>query len=696
MAKPQQSVSEEQKSNESKNEADTKFTLHESQVGIWKLVVGNNVATNLFTEAKAVKEAVPLFLVLVANIYAAAPYQFLMFTLCQLWYGIEDAIQMHISSTLLHKIELGLSTKTVDVNGLAWSLAARVCFSVLAAYTQWCSTSVIPGLESRIRSHLDIMIMETKLKMDIPTSQNANKEQPVSSDEAWCSVKRISSFSTEMFRVVSQLALMYKLSHTTGSPLFALLCITKPMVSSLSQTSLWRKRFVAYVNNEPYKRMKALEEFTDGSFQQDVVSYGLRDWVISQYRQAFYALGNVSVANLFEQCGQRQTPIADIATCLLGELPFVYCTIQTIVSPSRFSVASFAILQDAAERLRDSLEAISSGVEDLRSGLAILKRLDPSRYQNVIKDGAMPYPILEEKSEKQEQKGMQFEFRSVSFAYPGSDKKTNALDDVSLNINAGDLVVIVGANGSGKSTLIRILSRLYDPSSGEIFIDKRPAAAYQVTDLHRATAILSQDSLIYPLSLAENIGLGHPACFDNQAMIEEAARDGGASEFIGKLAKGFETTLRPFVECFHHNISDNKEHPLWKTYESIEQTVDISGGERQRVVAARTFMRFKSGLVHFVAVDEPSSALDADGELHLFKGLLAQREGKTMVFVTHRFGHLTKLADQIICMKDGSIVEAGRHDELMSLNGEYANLYNIQATPFKESRDEISRSSTPL
>ncbi|KAF9527662.1 P-loop containing nucleoside triphosphate hydrolase protein [Crepidotus variabilis] len=691
MADTRKNVSEEKKVDGLKNEADSNFALDELQLGIWKLIIAKNMALNFFTEAK---EALPLFLALVANIYAAAPHQFLMFTLCQLWHGIEDAIQMHISSTFLHKIELGLSTKNVDVKGLVWSLGARVCFSILVAYVQWCDTSIIPVLESRIRSHLDIVMMETKLKMDIPTSQNASKEHPVSAEEAWSSVKKILSFSTEAFRVTSQLALMYKLSHTTGGPLFALLCMAKPMLSSLGQRSLWRKAFLAYVDNEPYKRMRALEEFTDGSFQQDVVSYGLRDWVISQYRKAFNALGNVSVTDPFGQYNQRQTPIVDIVIRLLGELPFVYCAVQTMIAPSRFSVASIAILQDSAESLRYSLETIFSGVEDLRSGLATVKRLDPSRYQNVIKEGVLPYPVLDEKNEKQERKGMEFELKSVSFAYPGSEKKTNALDNISLNINSGDLVVVVGANGSGKSTLVRLLSRLYDPSSGEIFIDKRPSAAYQVADLHRATAILSQDSLIYPLSLAENIGLGYPAFFDNQAMIEEAARDGGASEFIGKLTKGFETTLKPFVDCFHMNIWDNKKHPLWKTFESIERTVDISGGERQRVVAARTFMRFKSGFVNFVAVDEPSSALDADGELQLFKGLLAQRGGKTMVFVTHRFGHLTKLADRIICMKDGSVVEIGKHDELLSVNGEYAKLYNIQATAFKEPGDAITSTAT--
>ncbi|KAF8177195.1 P-loop containing nucleoside triphosphate hydrolase protein, partial [Pholiota molesta] len=121
---------------------------------------------------------------------------------------------------------------------------------------------------------------------------------------------------------------------------------------------------------------------------------------------------------------------------------------------------------------------------------------------------------------------------------------------------------------------------------------------------------------------------------------------------------------------------------LYAELEKLEKSIDISGGEKQRIVASRSFMRFKSGKVKFVAVDEPSSALDAEGELQLFKRLLDVREGKTMVFVTHRFGHLTKYADMIICMKDGSIVETGSHEHLISAKGEYAKLYNIQASAF--------------
>lgn len=156
---------------------------------------------------------------------------------------------------------------------------------------------------------------------------------------------------------------------------------------------------------------------------------------------------------------------------------------------------------------------------------------------------------------------------------------------INLDIKAGQLVIIVGANGSGKSTLTRILARLYDPSSGQLLVDGRPSAEYRVADLHRATAFLSQDNHIYPLTLAENIGLGYPEHSSNLEMIKEAAKEGGASEFIEGLEKGYQTTLDTFDDSFHMNLNGDREHPLWVMSDKMAKSSDISGGQRQRVIA---------------------------------------------------------------------------------------------------------------
>jgi ABC-type multidrug transport system fused ATPase/permease subunit len=254
------------------------------------------------------------------------------------------------------------------------------------------------------------------------------------------------------------------------------------------------------------------------------------------------------------------------------------------------------------------------------------------------------------------------------------------LTGVSFSIKAGQLVVIVGPNGSGKSTIVKILNRLYNPTSGEVLVDGQPMSSYRISDLRQATADLTQDHTLYPLSIRENIGLGHPPCVSDIDMITQSAKLGGAFDLISKYEEGFDTTLHPVQTAYLGHL--NGANGLKDIFDKLEKQVDVSGGEMQRLVASRTFMRLQSNKITCVTVDEPSSALDPQGELELFQRLRDARAGKTMIFVTHRFGHLTKHADLIICMKGGTVAELGTHEELMLKNGDYAELYNIQASAF--------------
>ena len=133
--------------------------------------------------------------------------------------------------------------------------------------------------------------------------------------------------------------------------------------------------------------------------------------------------------------------------------------------------------------------------------------------------------------------------------------------------------------------MIRLLSRLYDPSSGQVLIDGLPSASYRIDDLHTATTLLSQDSLLYPLSVGENIGLGYPERVDDEDMIKEAAEKGGALEVIQKLKSGFDTELDPTIETFQIGLYGNKTHPLYEEMEKVRKPSDVSGGEKQRIVA---------------------------------------------------------------------------------------------------------------
>ncbi|TEB23738.1 P-loop containing nucleoside triphosphate hydrolase protein [Coprinellus micaceus] len=636
--------------------------LQQEQLGIYRLVfaTSKNKRMLLMNEIQDMRHSAPHLVRLFKDVYGLSPSLFGYVILGKVWAGLEDALLVYLSTRLLRVIEIALSSGEPFASELIWALGLRVACTALAAYLLWLGQKLENRLMGLVISHYDLYLMKAQWKPCLDASSKIN----VNGHSAWDAFIEILKFFTSLLNIFSQILVIYRESRASGDPIFLLACLAEPLLANISHRRLWDKEGYTYVDNEDYKRMRSLGRLANGDYREDVLSNDLAPWVLKEYEAARYRLGDIPQTHPHYQYYYAQSPITMILRDVSGELPMVYCGLSIVFDPTRFSIASVAIYQNSTGALQRSLGKLLRHTEEFWKHVTKIKEIySTADIPNKVLGGQMAYPSSEKGGE-----GMSFELRNVSFAYPGSRKTSGALDKVNLTIPSGSLVVIVGANGSGKSTLVRLLARLYDPTSGDFLIDGQPANSYNMADLRRASTILSQDNKIYPLSLAENIGLGLLQSSDDMDLIAKAAEQGGASEFISKLDTGYNARL--------HNASETGE------MEKLEKPAKISGGEKQRLVASRSFMRFNSGNVKFVAVDEPSSALDADGELQLFNKLLEAREGKTMVFVTHRFGHLTQHADTIICMKDGKIVERGKNDELIRQGGEYAKLYGIQAKAF--------------
>jgi len=266
--------------------------------------------------------------------------------------------------------------------------------------------------------------------------------------------------------------------------------------------------------------------------------------------------------------------------------------------------------------------------------------------KNKMKDGERPFPRPGYESSE----GMSIEVSDVSFSYPNSKSEHDALSGVTFSIQPGQLVVIVGTNGSGKSTIIKLLSRFYDCASGSIRIDGIPIEEYRMDELRRGIAMLTQDHQLFPLSLEENVKLGsaEAEAMVDRGKIEESVSAAGAEGIVKNFSSGYDTVLEP-VKKGYVSFAGQGNKDLEAMQKKLEKSINISGGEKQKLVAARTFMRlFTSSALKLVTVDEPSSALDPEAEYRLFANLRQGRKGRTMIFVTHRFGHLTKHADLIM------------------------------------------------
>jgi ATP-binding cassette, subfamily B, bacterial len=241
----------------------------------------------------------------------------------------------------------------------------------------------------------------------------------------------------------------------------------------------------------------------------------------------------------------------------------------------------------------------------------------------------------------------------VSFSYPTATGA--ALHDVSLSIRAGEIVALVGENGSGKTTLAKLLAGLYRPSSGIVTWDGVDINGLDAPQLRTRIAAIFQDFVRFHLRARDNVGLGRVDAIDDLDDIREAARHADADTFLSALPDGYETVLGP----------------------EFEGGSDLSVGQWQRVALARAFFR----QAPFVILDEPTAALDPRAEHELFKRIRALLAGRTVLLISHRFSSVRN-ADRIYVLQSGRVTEAGTHEELMALNGHYAELFELQAAAY--------------
>ncbi len=243
------------------------------------------------------------------------------------------------------------------------------------------------------------------------------------------------------------------------------------------------------------------------------------------------------------------------------------------------------------------------------------------------------------------------EFKNVSFRYPGCEN--DVLKGINLTIRPGETAVLVGLNGAGKTTFIKLLTRLYDPTEGQILLDGRDLREYDVKDLYSMFGIIFQDFGKYAFDVSENIRFGDISREHTREDIVKAARDANADEFISKLPEGYDT-------------------PLMRLFE--KQGIELSIGQWQKLAIARAFYSTSDILI----LDEPTASLDPIAEQEIFNQFDKLREDKTTIFVSHRLSSAT-VATKIIVLEYGELVEEGTHRELMDKKGKYYELFSTQA-----------------
>ncbi|HTC87538.1 MAG TPA: ABC transporter ATP-binding protein, partial [Bryobacteraceae bacterium] len=247
-----------------------------------------------------------------------------------------------------------------------------------------------------------------------------------------------------------------------------------------------------------------------------------------------------------------------------------------------------------------------------------------------------------------------FEFRDVSFAYAGSERQV--LRRVSFRFDAGERIALIGENGAGKTTLVKLLARLYEPTSGAIFLDGVDLREYDVDSLRGEIGVIFQDYMRYDMLVRENIGFGRIEELADQARVESAARKSLADPMIGQFKHGYQQMLG----------------------RRFENGVDLSAGQWQKVALGRAYMRDAQVLI----LDEPTASLDARAEYEVFLRFADLTRGRMAVLISHRFSTV-RMADRILVLAEGELVEQGSHQQLVALGGRYAELFELQAAGYR-------------
>jgi len=526
-------------------------------------------------------------------------------------------------------------------------VAAQLCLYLAGALLQALRSLIQQSLQELTGNKVLVTLMEHANRLDLSLFEDPtfyDKLQRAQREAAFRPlgmVQELFSLAGSLITFLSLIALMTRLS-----PIVAAVALVAPIPSFIASSRYGRQGYwMTWRQSPDRRRMGYLADLlTRDTYNKEIKLYGLGEHFIDRWK---------GIAEKFYRENGALRTRRSITGFLLGSLTtlvtsgtYLYVALQAIAG--RLTIGDLTFYTQAVGYVQSSFQSILGSISSLyESGLYLNTLFEFLDYEPVIRNrpDAVPLP-------RPLQAGI--EFRNVSFTYPG--KSAPALRDVSFTVGLDETVALVGQNGAGKTTIVKLLTRLYEPNEGQILLNGRDIRDWDLASLRAAVGVIFQDYVTYFFSAAENIGVGRLADIEDRTQVEEAAAKSGADSVISRLPKGYETTLG-----------------RW-----FDEGYQLSGGEWQKVALARAFMRDAEILI----LDEPTASLDARAEYEIFARMQELTAGKMALFISHRFSTV-RLADRILVLENGAILEDGTHEALLALGGTYAELFNLQAAAYR-------------
>lgn len=494
--------------------------------------------------------------------------------------------------------------------------------------------------------HISIRVIEHASRLDITAFENP---------EYYDRLERAKAQATDRIAMIQMMGNLAQQVLTTVSlslyiakysPMLLLLLIAGTIPALLGESHF---AFLGYAKNfmqTPLRRKMDYLRDVGGSKEaaKELKLFGLRDFLIGNFRTMANTIFDQNVGL------SKRRLMAGAALSMLATAGYysAYALVLWGTIHGRFQVAVLFVLTSAILQVSANLQQIfvnASGVAD--QALFLTDLLGFFAMQPVVRSKPsaiqIPRPI---------QRGI--EFRNVSFAYPGTTRPV--LKNFNFHLHPGERVALIGENGQGKTTIVKLITRLYDPTEGEILIDGIDLREYNLEDLCHEIGVIFQDFMRYEMSARDNIAVGRIEQRDDMVSIANAARMSLADEVIARLP-------------------DHMQQQLGRRFEG---GVDLSGGEWQRMALARAYLRGAQLLI----LDEPTAALDARSEQEVFQRFAELTKGKMALLISHRFSTV-KMTDRIVVLSHGLLTEEGTHQELIRHGGLYAEMFEMQAASYR-------------
>ena len=575
--------------------------------------------------------------------------------------GAMPVIGAVISKDIINELSSSYGKGEEMLSGITALLVLQFGYLFLTRLMSQISSILNNIAGELVVNHVNVKIMKKAKEIDLSGYDRPEfyeKLENASREAGHRPIHILRANFTVISTMISMISFIVILWAVSPAAPFLIAAISIP---SAIITFIYRRKNFMYMRHRSKDRRQMSyysSLMTNKDMVKEVKMFGLSDTFIGRYNEVFkrYFKG---LKRLFITEGFWHIMIAFVSTLVNC---FLFILIAKGVLNAEYEVGNYSLYTGALTSIAGGIGTLITTIASIYEGTLFIDNMITFMNEEKTIVPSLPTP-------RELKRGIahRFEFVNVSFRYPGTER--DVIKNVSLTIEEGSTVVLVGLNGAGKTTLIKLLTRLYDPTEGVILLDGYDIKEYSPEDVYAAFGIIFQDFGKYAVSVKENIMFGQLGKEYDENEIVRSAEQSNSADFINALPKGYDTPLMRYFET---------------------DGIELSIGQWQKLSIARAFYSDTDILI----LDEPTASLDAIAEQEIYRQFDELRRDRTTIFVSHRLSSATT-ADKIIVLQNGQVVEMGTHAELMRAEKQYYELFSAQAERYVKDREERSPDNPP-